>query len=381
MTSPAPYGSSSLNNFPLDNKVDGTLPASGISDFPCKLRGSDTYTLPTSGYTSMPLGSTQEMTFEGSAVHGGGSCQVSISYDLEPTANSTFKVIHSVEGGCPMMNIAGNNGGDNVSIPVPDALHFAIPETFPTGKATLAWTWFNKVGNREMYMNCAPIEIGSNSTTKRDQQLVERDMSAYNALPDIFVANIGGTCGTEQSTDLLFPDPGESVERLNGATTAFAAPTSCTGVTAAASGVGSAPSATSAISVATTSSTAIGGVFATESSAAPAVTPISSVAALSSTLSTSTTVSASTPSGTGTTGSGSAFTAGTACSTEGMWNCIGGSQFQECASGVWSAVQGVAAGTTCTSGQSMNIDVVAAATKPRRSVRFSRSHAQRNVAQ
>ncbi|KAI0025725.1 hypothetical protein F4780DRAFT_222649 [Xylariomycetidae sp. FL0641] len=41
-----------------------------------------------------------------------------------------------------------------------------------------------------------------------------------------------------------------------------------------------------------------------------------------------------------------------ACSTEGEWNCIGGSSFQRCASGAWSAVQPMAAGTKCNAGVS-----------------------------
>jgi len=33
-----------------------------------------------------------------------------------------------------------------------DTYSFTIPTSLPTGTATIAWTWFNKVGNREMYM-------------------------------------------------------------------------------------------------------------------------------------------------------------------------------------------------------------------------------------
>ncbi|KKZ68512.1 hypothetical protein EMCG_05847 [[Emmonsia] crescens] len=38
-----------------------------------------------------------------------------------------------------------------------------------------------------------------------------------------------------------------------------------------------------------------------------------------------------------------------ACSKEGEWNCIGGTQFQRCASGQWTMAMPVAAGTKCTS--------------------------------
>ncbi|KAK9659894.1 hypothetical protein K7432_018324 [Basidiobolus ranarum] len=34
-----------------------------------------------------------------------------------------------------------------------------VPNTVPNGKAILGWTWINKTGNREYYMNCADITI------------------------------------------------------------------------------------------------------------------------------------------------------------------------------------------------------------------------------
>jgi hypothetical protein len=75
------------------------------------------------------------------------------------------------------------------------------------------------------------------------------------------------------------------------------------------------------------------------------------------------------------TGSGTAQTG--ACTTEGLWNCIGGSSFQRCASGSWSASQQMAAGTTCQAGQSMNLGTAA---KPKRAIRLSGEHVQRREA-
>jgi hypothetical protein len=60
-----------------------------------------------------------------------------------------------------------------------------------------------------------------------------------------------------------------------------------------------------------------------------------------------------------------------------MWNCIGGTSFQQCASGTWSVVQQVAAGTTCTSGQTMAMDIVAG--KSKRAIRFSNEHVRRHI--
>lgn len=49
----------------------------------------------------MAVGSQQTLSFTGSAVHGGGSCQLSLTKDLKPTKDTDFRVILSIEGGCP----------------------------------------------------------------------------------------------------------------------------------------------------------------------------------------------------------------------------------------------------------------------------------------
>jgi hypothetical protein len=263
MNTPVPFGKSTLNNSPLAG--DG-------SDFPCKQR-TGVYTTEGASNT-YPLGSTQKLAFTGSATHGGGSCQVSITYDAAPNKNSVWKVIHSIEGGCPIKNVAGNNGNDANAVN-PDTYSFTVPTTLPTGSAVLAWTWFNKIGNREMYMNCAPITItGSGSKREFNEletldleprnatQLMERDINAYNALPDMFTANIGNGCITKDSTDLLFPNPGNSVEQDGLATSsALAAPTgSCQSAAGAISAIKTSAVATSAAAVKTS---VPGGVFIT----------------------------------------------------------------------------------------------------------------------
>jgi hypothetical protein len=64
----------------------------------------------------------------GSATHGGGSCQFSLSYD----GGNTWAVIHSIIGGCPLNS----------------AYTFSVPSGVPSGNALFSWSWFNKVGNR-----------------------------------------------------------------------------------------------------------------------------------------------------------------------------------------------------------------------------------------
>ncbi|CAI4210372.1 unnamed protein product [Parascedosporium putredinis] len=73
-------------------------------------------------------GQASDLKFTGSAVHGGGSCQLSLTTDLEPTKDSVWKVIKSFEGGCPAAGIAGNNG-DNAAAAGPTDYTFEIPPT------------------------------------------------------------------------------------------------------------------------------------------------------------------------------------------------------------------------------------------------------------
>lgn len=177
MAQPVPYGIDTLNNSPLEG------------DYPCKQRAG-VYDI--SKMNFMEVGKPQMLSFTGTAVHGGGSCQISVSLDKEPTASSVFKVVHTIEGDCP-----GINGG-------PDTFNFQLPQGFPNGEFALAWTWFNKIGNREMYMNCAPITVTGGADNK----------DVYNGLPDMQLANIPQTtCKTVDSTVPLLPNPGDSVDK------------------------------------------------------------------------------------------------------------------------------------------------------------------------
>ncbi|KFY30335.1 hypothetical protein V493_01983 [Pseudogymnoascus sp. VKM F-4281 (FW-2241)] len=373
MTSPKPFGASSLTNSPL--LADG-------SDFPCKQSGG-TYDAEGAS-NSMALGSTQPLNFVGSAVHGGGSCQISVTYDEKPTKNSVWKVIHSIEGGCPARGVEGNlDGGPDT--PVPDDYSFSIPDSLPTDKAVLAWTWFNKVGNREMYMNCAPIDItGGNSKSKRDT-------AAYDALPDMFTANIGNSCKTKESVDLQFPSPGDSVEKLgSGSVGGPVGNCQASGGSGGGGGSSEASSSTQAPSSASSASTILpGGVFATvsaggnkQASVTADAAPVASAAPVVSAASDATVSDVDVPANncSDTTAGSSETAAGLPCpDQEGTWNCISGTTFQRCASGEWSVVQSVAEGTTCEAGISPNIKFVNVA-KLRRAARFSNEHIRRHQA-
>jgi LysM repeat protein len=157
------------------------------SNFPCKNYHEDFDKSPAGDPTATwAAGSSQKVTFGGSATHEGGSCQLSMSFD----GGKTFKVIKSIEGSCVPLQGGGS-------------LDFTVPADTKNGKAIFAWTWFNHTGNREMYMNCAAVTITGTGT------------STLNDRPEIFKANINNGCETDEKTDVKFPDPGPDVEVLS----------------------------------------------------------------------------------------------------------------------------------------------------------------------
>ncbi|GAA5849129.1 hypothetical protein JCM9279_005799 [Rhodotorula babjevae] len=152
------------------------------SNYPCKGYNTPSAYSSLNAVATLKAGSSFEVEFAaGGATHGGGSCQFSVSYDQ----GKSFAVIHSIIGGCPLSS--------TYSVPIPAGLPSAT-------KATFAWTWYNLVGNREEYMNCAIVDIQGSSTAK-----------SYTG-PGLFRANtLGDTCITTEGKTPVFPNPGSSV--------------------------------------------------------------------------------------------------------------------------------------------------------------------------
>ena len=180
----------------VDYNLKSPLSADG-SNYPCHGYQNDRPIKTTATYSA---GQSYTMSIVGEATHGGGSCQLSLSYDN----GATFKVIKSMIGGCPL----------TTSYP------FTIPSSAAAGDALLAWTWFNHIGNREMYMNCAWVQI-KGAQSKR----MRRRASALDSLPNIFRANIAGlnTCATVEGVDPVFANPGTDVVYADGRTASDAA--------------------------------------------------------------------------------------------------------------------------------------------------------------
>lgn len=390
MTNPAPF-TDDLTNSPLD--------ASG-SNFPCKATNYDA----PSQENIYSVGESVQLKLKGSATHGGGSCQISLSTDEKPTKQSNWYVIKSFEGGCPV-DTTGNlpeNANNEIDNP---GLKFTIPE-IDAGKYTMAWTWFNRVGNREMYMNCAPITVKGGSSSKRSEE--EKRSTNY---PGMFVANVNG-CTTPESVDIRFPKPGDDLVKLGQASQLMQeGESACTGSASFSGGeggsIGSGSSSGSGSSASSEPSPVVsaslglslglgggsaptGGAYAPQAASAsevsaPAPTQSAAPAAESSASSSgSTSYSGSSDSGSDS-GSGSSSASSSSSSsgasgscTLGQYNCLDGSSYQQCVqkdaeTTEWGVSQQMAAGVSCTVGVSADLGVQASKLKPRmNSMRFGK---------
>ncbi|CAI6335740.1 unnamed protein product [Periconia digitata] len=177
MSNPVPYSNDKIDNSPITK-----------AQFPCKSQNGFTVTK----MNAIKVGEKQQVSFKGTAVHGGGSCQLSYTPDTEPTANSKFKVIKSIEGGCP-----GVEGGTKT-------FDYTLPDVIPNGKGSFVWTWNSKMaGQPELYMNCAPIDVSGGAS----------DDSGLDTLPDTLFANVGvNSCKQVTNKAIKFPNPGKEVE-------------------------------------------------------------------------------------------------------------------------------------------------------------------------
>ncbi|KAH6618896.1 hypothetical protein C7974DRAFT_39111 [Boeremia exigua] len=178
---------------PKDYNILSPLNADG-SNFACKGYHLNT---PLTTVATYPAGSKQTLRLRGDTTHSGGSCQISLSCN----GGDDFYVIESIMGGCPLRK----------------NYDFTIPSEIPAAKkCLLAWTWFNKIGNREMYMNCAVIDITNKRRSKRDSQAAASN--ALSKYPELFVANLANinNCKIQETTEVVFDNPGKSVIYANG---------------------------------------------------------------------------------------------------------------------------------------------------------------------
>ncbi|KAG5983530.1 hypothetical protein E4U55_007936 [Claviceps digitariae] len=198
MSNPPPL-LSKFNKFTTSQDYDMVSPlhADG-GNFPCKGHQRVLGTPQGQPVAQWTPGKSYSMTITGGAAHDGGSCQASLSFDK----GASWKVIHSYIGNCPLQ---GESSFD-----------FVLPADTPAGTMLFAWTWFNKVGNREMYMNCAVIDVQGGGGSGDKKQKKRGTAAALSKRPAMFVANVGNGCGTADGKDVMFPDPGPEVDLQSG---------------------------------------------------------------------------------------------------------------------------------------------------------------------
>ncbi|KAL9084830.1 MAG: hypothetical protein Q9165_007898 [Trypethelium subeluteriae] len=338
------------------NDIKDPLESSG-ANFPCHGQA-----LAPSGGVTWSVGSTQNLSFQlggggNTAVHAGGSCQVSVTYetDAEKVKDpANWYVIHSIEGGCPAiakgnLNTATECGSLGQTECV-NSFPFEIPKELKNGQATMAWTWSNTLGNREYYMDCAYVDVSGGS----DQ---------LGSLPNLYVGNlqdVPGSCTNAPETNVKYPQPGNYVTNPPNEEYPMQAPNCPAGsaaLKAPAGGSGNSGSSGSSSSSAPSASSSAPGVFApsaSSASSAPAATSTSAAAsppAASTPAAQPTTAPVPAPappsSGSANGTSGACPSGSQSCSTPGQVVCFG-DQWGLCNTNNCAVIQQLAAGTHCT---------------------------------
>ena len=152
------------------NKYSKEYTAQGNVDYnimaPLYYDGS-TYPFPCKGFPKGPStktinGNIVNIKLEGSAIHGGGHCQFGVTYD-----DSKFVVLKTVIGNCLTSGMNYN---------------FDLPPNIPSGDITVFWTWINKIGNREYYMECADITVNNSNGNNSPVEIQGKELLVVNIL-------------------------------------------------------------------------------------------------------------------------------------------------------------------------------------------------------
>lgn len=373
LANPKPYGDP--DNSPLTS-----------SNYPCQISGDASTFYSTDGLSNtVAAGESLTMSFTGSAVHGGGSCQVALTTDMQPSKSTRWSVILSIEGGCPTKD------GTTAS-----TYDVKIPSDIAAGTYSYAWTWTSKLsGTQEYYMNCAPLTVTSGSS-KRSADDISPRSDSLDSYPPLAVYNLAelNSCKSELSSSPLYPYPGSTVEHLAEGEPAYAniTGTDCfaSGVTYDGSSSGSTSSTTgnsdsgsdssssgsettSQAAEATTAATTAGAAATSSASGfLTSVVAATSSAAAAATTQAATSAAAAAPtaaaSGSSSSSSSSSGSSSGSC-TAGDYQCLsGGKTYKMCvAGGTWSTTMSVADGTACTPGTDSTLSLtVTSARKQRR---------------
>lgn len=128
------------------------------SNFPCKAYPAGTLA------ATYAAGQTVHVQMGGTATHGGGHCQWSLSYDN----GKTFVVLRTIINDCFKDGL-----GYDVTIPA------GAP---PCDNCIFAWSWVNAIGNREFYMNCADVKITGSGKGFSGPKMTVANLPGYDSI-------------------------------------------------------------------------------------------------------------------------------------------------------------------------------------------------------
>ena len=193
MVSPAPRRSKNLSSGAGDGLTDYSMTAPLMSDgsnFPCKAYPAGK---PVASYSA---GDVIPVQMGGSASHGGGHCQFSLSYN-----DRDFVALKTIIHDCFI-------GAEGKSIQV------KLPEnTPPCDRCTFSWSWVNAQGNREFYQNCADISIVNNkfpASSLTGKQMTVANLAGYPVIAEWPPATVDGRELYDQSPVISISPSGQS---------------------------------------------------------------------------------------------------------------------------------------------------------------------------
>ncbi|KAJ2842031.1 hypothetical protein J3B02_005701, partial [Coemansia erecta] len=158
-----------------ENAINGPISSVTLGSHMPLCRHTTPYASPSATWTA---GQSVTVKFNPSAaIHSGGNCEFSISYD----GGKTFAVIHQELRYC----FLGSKPASLTNTATVSSYTFNLPADLPSSdKAVFAWTWVNASGNREFYMNCADVAIkGGSSSSYTGKEMTIANYPGYPTIP------------------------------------------------------------------------------------------------------------------------------------------------------------------------------------------------------
>ncbi|KAJ1802889.1 hypothetical protein LPJ75_006044, partial [Coemansia sp. RSA 2598] len=159
-----------------ENAINGPISSVTLGKHMPLCRHTTPYATPSATWNA-----GQSVTIEfnpSAAIHSGGNCEFSISYD----GGKTFAVIHQELRYC----FLGSKPSSLTNTATVSSYTFNLPADLPSSdKAVFAWTWVNASGNREFYMNCADVAIkGGSSSSYTGKEMTIANYPGYPTIPE-----------------------------------------------------------------------------------------------------------------------------------------------------------------------------------------------------